>query len=96
MTIEQARKNTDILLRSYIFNVEMETVEEVRLDVLKRIIQNIKGSKTYQIVELYYFKGKTLEETAEIMDISDSTVKRYKKKFIDDLTRVLYPVTQYE
>lgn len=53
-------------------------VDRIELDVLEKslIRLNILDADKAEIVEMRYFGGLTLEEIAEVKDISESTVKR--------------------
>lgn len=52
-----------------------EGVDLARLDAAMRDLSTLSPARA-QVVELRFFAGLTLEETALAMDVSDSTVKR--------------------
>ena len=61
--------------------VEVETTDEattIDLIVLDEALNKLaaKDKRSAQIVELRYFSGLTVEETAEVMNVSTMTVKR--------------------
>lgn len=45
----------------------------------------IQNKRHYEIIELYYFKEKKSEEIIDILNISPTTYKRFKKELLNDL-----------
>jgi RNA polymerase sigma factor (TIGR02999 family) len=62
-------------LDEVLLEVETGGIEVVSLDIALRSLAEIDGRKS-RVVELRYFGGLSLEETAEILEVSVETVKR--------------------
>jgi RNA polymerase sigma factor (TIGR02999 family) len=62
-------------LDEVLLEVETGGIEVVALDSALRSLAIIDGRKS-RVVELRYFGGLSLEETAEILDVSVETTKR--------------------
>ena len=62
-------------LDEVLLEVETGGIEVVALDTALRSLAEIDGRKS-QVVELRYFGGLNLEETAEILEVSVETAKR--------------------
>ena len=73
-----AKRGGDALhvpLDEVLLEVETGGIEVVALDSALRSLAEIDGRKS-QVVELRYFGGLNLEETAEILEVSVETAKR--------------------
>jgi RNA polymerase sigma factor (TIGR02999 family) len=62
-------------LDEVLLEVETGGIEVISLDIALRSLAEIDGRKS-RVVELRYFGGLSLEETAEILEVSVETVKR--------------------
>jgi RNA polymerase sigma-70 factor, ECF subfamily len=62
-------------LDEVLIQVEMAGVEVIALDRALRSLAEIDGRKS-RVVELRYFGGLSLEETAKILEVSVETAKR--------------------
>lgn len=68
-------KAHNITLDENLINVEKEAGELIELDELLKRLEQL-NERLARIVELRYFAGLSIEHTAEILDISTSTVNR--------------------
>lgn len=102
MRYEDAHKETVELLEWYPYTAGQNQSPGISrrdaelVNALTMILRSIQGTKWYEVLNIYYFQDNTLEQTAEIMNLSVSTVQRYKKQIVNRITRTIYPVTQYE
>lgn len=55
---------------------ELETVDLIALDSALERLSKLDPQQS-RVVELRFFAGLTIEDTAEVLDISPATVKRY-------------------
>ncbi|MEI3507804.1 MAG: hypothetical protein V8R01_01515 [Bacilli bacterium] len=57
--------------------IQIKTKSQIRL--VKNALRKIEKDKYYNIIPLYYFKNKTIEEIAEENDWAVGTVSKHKK-----------------
>lgn len=69
---------------------KFELLEELKnneqeLKAITAIINTVKDTELHQILIYRYIQGKTIEEIAEIMNYSDTTIKRRTIKALDSI-----------
>lgn len=69
----------------------IKTKSQIRL--INKALEKIEMDKYYPIIELYYFKKKTIEEIAERLNCSVGTISHNKKYLIDRLKVYIFPDT---
>ena len=86
----QAETDRDTLLREFNENVEKLILKE---DVSK--LMTVLTEEEQRIIDLYYFKDRSLEQTANLMHKSEAYIKSKKKRIIDNL-KVVYYINRLE
>ena len=64
---------------------------KVFLKHIDRILKEFREDPYYEIIELKYFKNKTIDEIAEIMKKDTSTISRNKNRLINEIKVKLLP-----
>ncbi|WP_302826605.1 hypothetical protein [Anaerofustis stercorihominis] len=80
------KKNVESLLRLYPYlekNVQLKNKISSALDM-------INNTPYFRIIDLYYFKRKTVEETAEILETDVSNIYKKKRLLINNLKEILF------
>ena len=80
------KKNVESLLRLYPYlekNVQLKNKISGALDM-------INNTPYFRIIDLYYFKRKTVEETAEILETDVSNIYKKKRLLINNLKEILF------
>ena len=62
-----------------------------QIRLVKDALRKIADNKWYEIIPMYYFKGQTIEEIAEELNCSVSTINYQKKKLINKLKVYIFP-----
>lgn len=74
--------------------ISIKTKSQIRL--VKNALRKIEDDKWYDIIPLYYFNNMTIEEVAEELECSVSTVGDNKKRLINKLRVYIFPDTFIE
>lgn len=64
---------------------------KVVIKYIDKIIKKLEKDEYYPIIKLKYFKGKSIEEIAEILKKDSSTISRNKNRLINELKPLLLP-----
>lgn len=64
---------------------------KVFIRYIDRVIKKLEEDEYYPIIKLKYFKGKNIEQIAEIMNKDTSTISRNKNRLINELRPLLLP-----
>ena len=64
---------------------------KVFIKYIDKIIKKLEKDEYYPIIKLKYFKGKSIEEIAEILKKDSSTISRNKNRLINELKPLLLP-----
>lgn len=64
---------------------------KVFIKYIDRTIKKLENDEYYPILKLKYFKGKSIEEIAEILKKDTSTISRNKNRLINELKPLLLP-----
>ena len=64
---------------------------KVFIKYIDKVIKKLEKDEYYPIIKLKYFKGKSIEEIAEILKKDSSTISRNKNRLIDELKPLLLP-----
>lgn len=64
---------------------------KVLIKYIDRTIKKLENDEYYPILKLKYFKGKSIEEIAEILKKDTSTISRNKNRLINELRPLLLP-----
>lgn len=64
---------------------------KVFIKYIDKIINKLEKDEYYPIIKLKYFKGKSIEEIAEILKKDSSTISRNKNRLINELKPLLLP-----
>ncbi len=80
------------ILDNTIKNIEKSIIKtKVVLKYIDHILFKLRNDDYYSIIELKYFKNKTVEEIAEILEKDVSTVSRNKNRLINEIKIYLLP-----
>lgn len=60
-------------------------------EALKKLKEKLNDDKYFYIIDMYYFKKMTIEEIAEKLKCSSSTISENKKKLINELKVLIFP-----
>lgn len=63
---------------------------------VKSALKKIENDKYYDIIPMYYFEEKTIEEIAEECEWAVGTVSKHKKRLMNDLKVYIFPDTFIE
>lgn len=74
--------------------ISVKAKSQIRL--VKSALKKIEDNKWYEIIPMYYFKEMTIEEIAEELDCSVSTISDNKKRLMNDLRVYIFPDTFIE
>ena len=110
ITIPKAKSNSLILNErnnTYVFGDEtLETrISELKqisvkaksqIRLVKSALKKIENDKYYDIIPMYYFEEKTIEEIAEECEWAVGTVSKHKKRLMNDLKVYVFPDTFIE
>lgn len=66
----------------------MRTRQEVKR--IERALDTIKNDKYYEIINMKYFKGMTMEAIAEHFECEDKTARRNKNRIVNKLKIMLF------
>lgn len=58
---------------------------------VKKALREIESDRYYRVITLYYFEGKTREQIAEVLGCSVTTVRRAKKRLINEIGKIVFP-----
>lgn len=62
-----------------------------QIRLVNKALDKIKEDKYYKIIDLYYFKGYTIEALAEELDVSTGSISMNKKRLINTLKVYVFP-----
>lgn len=110
ITIPKAKSNSLILNErnnTYVYGDEtLETkISELKqisvkaksqIRLVKSALKKIENDKYYDIIPMYYFEEKTIEEIAEECEWAVGTVSKHKKRLMNDLKVYVFPDTFIE
>lgn len=110
ITIPKAKSNSLILNERNNTYVYGDETLEMRISELKQIsvkaksqirlvksaLKKIENDKYYDIIPMYYFEEKTIEEIAEECEWAVGTVSKHKKRLMNDLKVYVFPDTFIE
>ena len=110
ITIPKAKSNSLILNErnnTYVYGDEtLETrISELKqisvkaksqIRIVKSALKKIENDKYYDIIPMYYFEEKTIEEIAEECEWAVGTVSKHKKRLMNDLKVYVFPDTFIE
>lgn len=74
--------------------ISVKSKSQVRL--VKRALRKIEDDKWYDIIPMYYFNRMKIEEVAEELDCSVSTISDNKKRLMNELKVYIFPDTFIE
>ena len=58
-------------------------------DAVTKVIKNELTKRQREILDLYFFQNKSVEEIADLLDVNKSTISRTKNRAIDKIKRFL-------
>lgn len=95
------RKNTyvygDKTLETRISELKQISVKaKSQIRLVKSALKKIENDKYYDIIPMYYFEKKTIEEIAEECEWAVGTVSKHKKRLMNDLKVYIFPDTFIE
>lgn len=110
ITIPKAKSNSLILNERNNTYVYGDETLETRISELKQIsvkaksqirlvksaLKKIENDKYYDIIPMYYFEEKTIDEIAEECEWAVGTVSKHKKRLMNDLKVYVFPDTFIE
>ncbi len=71
--------------------IAAKTKSQIRM--IKSALRQIEEDNYYNIIPLYYFEEKTIEEVAEEMECSIGAISKHKKRLINLLKVYIFPDT---
>lgn len=74
--------------------ISVKAKSQIRL--VKSALKKIENDKYYDIIPMYYFEEKTIEEIAEECEWAVGTVSKHKKRLMNDLKVYVFPDTFIE
>lgn len=74
--------------------ISVKAKSQIRL--VKSALKKIENDKYYDIIPMYYFEEKTIEEIAEDCEWAVGTVSKHKKRLMNDLKVYIFPDTFIE
>ena len=74
--------------------ISVKAKSQIRL--VKSALKKIENDKYYDIIPMYYFEKKTIEEIAEECEWAVGTVSKHKKRLMNDLKVYIFPDTFIE
>jgi DNA-directed RNA polymerase specialized sigma subunit len=74
--------------------ISVKVKSQIRL--VKSALKKIENDKYYDIIPMYYFEEKTIEEIAEECEWAVGTVSKHKKRLMNDLKVYVFPDTFIE
>lgn len=74
--------------------ISIKAKSQIRL--VKSALKKIENDKYYDIIPMYYFEEKTIEEIAEECEWAVGTVSKHKKRLMNDLKVYVFPDTFIE
>lgn len=74
--------------------ISVKAKSQIRL--VKSALKKIENDKYYDIISMYYFEEKTIEEIAEECEWAVGTVSKHKKRLMNDLKVYVFPDTFIE
>lgn len=74
--------------------ISVKAKSQIRL--VKSALKKIENDKYYDIIPMYYFEEKTIEEIAEECEWAVGTVSKHKKRLMNDLKVYIFPDTFIE
>lgn len=74
--------------------ISVKAKSQIRL--VKSALKKIENDKYYDIIPMYYFEEKTIEEIAEECERAVGTVSKHKKRLMNDLKVYVFPDTFIE
>ena len=74
--------------------ISVKVKSQIRL--VKSALKKIEKDKYYDIIPMYYFEEKTIEEIAEECEWAVGTVSKHKKRLMNDLKVYVFPDTFIE
>ena len=109
IAIPTAKSNSLILNErnnTYVYGETLETrISELKqisvkaksqIRLVKSALKKIENDKYYDIIPMYYFEEKTIEEIAEECEWAVGTVSKHKKRLMNDLKVYVFPDTFIE
>ena len=74
--------------------ISVKAKSQIRL--VKSALKKIEKDKYYDIIPMYYFEEKTIEEIAEECEWAVGTVSKHKKRLMNNLKVYVFPDTFIE
>lgn len=74
--------------------ISVKAKSQIRL--VKSALKKIENDKYYDIIPMYYFEEKTIEEIAEECEWAVGTVSKHKKRLMNNLKVYVFPDTFIE
>ena len=90
-TNKSPHQKTEELLRNYqAFTLSGDPAAEKMIQRIEMALQVIKEDPYYDVIVMYYIKGKTREDIADLFNTSVTTISRNKTRLISRITPVLF------
>ena len=90
-TNKSPHQKTEELLRNYqAFTLSGNPAAEKMIQRIEMALQVIKEDPYYDVIVMYYIKGKTREDIADLFNTSVTTISRNKTRLISRITPVLF------
>lgn len=81
--------------REEVINHLLKEIEEITVLKLQieKLMDKFKDREDFRIIKEKYFNDKTNEEIGDMLNIDESTVRRRKNKIINDMSKILFPLS---
>lgn len=86
--IRTVQESVDCAIRSVQASVH-DTVQAISL--IDKCMESLKGDPYYCILEMRYFEGRTQEDIADYLGVSQVSVSKNKKRLIKELSIKIFP-----
>ncbi|MCI5724445.1 sigma factor-like helix-turn-helix DNA-binding protein, partial [Fusobacterium sp.] len=70
----------------------IEEITVLKLQI-EKLMDKFKDREDFRIIKEKYFNDKTNEEIGDMLNIDESTVRRRKNKIINDMSKILFPLS---
>lgn len=87
-----AYQKTEELLKNYMTFCQIEGQPYTRklVDIIDKALGEIESDAYFEIIPMFYFRGKTRENLAEYFDTSERTITRNKNRLVNKLKTILF------
>ena len=79
-------------VESAVANVQKSVQLTVKaISMIDRAMESVKNDPFYPILEMRYFEGRTLEDIANALGCTHSTISRNRNRLVNELALIIFP-----